>query len=389
MGKDLRAFKEFTANMDPVSRGDAIDNFEFAKSVHNSFARENDLLQADMCTKYKVDQARKKEATAKARATREEKKAALLERSPNITSNEPSRSRETTARTMSLSAHSSDIASNGGQLCRGSVKSDDASDGTFKPGTKVNGEDQGKEQLELRRTSRAPKPRKTAPSNITDTDDHDEGFHFIAYMPVDDHVWKLDGLDKFPHSLGKFDRPVDRIDDSTSNWIHVAQPAIVGRMAQFEGAEIEFNLMAVVHDPMITERDALIGNLKTLLFIDKKLDQIDADWRSMDGAETKREVMTSESSEFGISQADIENAEIPAEWFPYLSAPDDLLKLVELRKRVIGRQNALRAGLRDSLASWKDDDEKARHRRHDYGTFLRSWLNALVDEDLLGDLLVG
>ena len=32
--------------------------------------------------------------------------------------------------------------------------------------------------------------------------DDDAGFHFIAYVPVDDYVWKLDGLERQPQKLG-------------------------------------------------------------------------------------------------------------------------------------------------------------------------------------------
>lgn len=39
LGDNLRAFKEFTRDFSPALRGDAIANFDFVKSIHNSFAR--------------------------------------------------------------------------------------------------------------------------------------------------------------------------------------------------------------------------------------------------------------------------------------------------------------------------------------------------------------
>lgn len=39
LGDHLQQFKLFTADFTPALRGDAIGNFEFVKSVHNSFAR--------------------------------------------------------------------------------------------------------------------------------------------------------------------------------------------------------------------------------------------------------------------------------------------------------------------------------------------------------------
>ena len=39
LGDNLQHFKEFTMPFTPALRGDAINNFEFVKRVHNSFAR--------------------------------------------------------------------------------------------------------------------------------------------------------------------------------------------------------------------------------------------------------------------------------------------------------------------------------------------------------------
>ena len=40
--------------------------------------------------------------------------------------------------------------------------------------------------------------KKTRPGGNQD----DAGFHFIAYVPIDDNVWKLDGLERQPQKLG-------------------------------------------------------------------------------------------------------------------------------------------------------------------------------------------
>ena len=35
-----------------------------------------------------------------------------------------------------------------------------------------------------------------------DADESDAGFHFIAFVPIEGKVWKLDGLERQPQSLG-------------------------------------------------------------------------------------------------------------------------------------------------------------------------------------------
>lgn len=39
LGDELRNFKDFTENMTPPDRGQVIANFDFVRSIHNSFAR--------------------------------------------------------------------------------------------------------------------------------------------------------------------------------------------------------------------------------------------------------------------------------------------------------------------------------------------------------------
>ena len=34
-------------------------------------------------------------------------------------------------------------------------------------------------------------------------DDNEAGFHFIAFMPINEKLWKLDGLERQPMCLGK------------------------------------------------------------------------------------------------------------------------------------------------------------------------------------------
>ncbi|EKV16751.1 Ubiquitin Carboxy-terminal hydrolase 37 [Penicillium digitatum PHI26] len=48
LGENLRSFKKFTMPFTPALRGDAINNFEFVKRIHNSYARKMDILNSDL-----------------------------------------------------------------------------------------------------------------------------------------------------------------------------------------------------------------------------------------------------------------------------------------------------------------------------------------------------
>ena len=47
------------------------------------------------------------------------------------------------------------------------------------------------------------KSSKKSKANLAD-DESSAGFHFIAFVPIEDKVWKLDGLERQPQNLGMF-----------------------------------------------------------------------------------------------------------------------------------------------------------------------------------------
>jgi len=71
--------------------------------------------------------------------------------------------------------------------------------------------------------------------------ENDDVFHFIAYVPHNNIVYELDGLQAGPISHGSYD----------NNWTHVARNAVQKRIERYAATEIKFNLMAVVQDKRI------------------------------------------------------------------------------------------------------------------------------------------
>ncbi|KAI6856828.1 hypothetical protein KC323_g7702 [Hortaea werneckii] len=392
LGKELQDFRDFTQDMDPLSRGDAVDDFAFVKRIHNSFARETDLLHADMQLWSKADKHKRRLAAEKAKETRAAKKALqnsppaeISEKANGVTPNGKSTwSSKPTAKKSAMS----------------NLREEDP-DGDFQSSASPlkNGEAHHSEGAAPRRSAREPKPRKdtyATDANAADeaTATEEEGFHFIAYMPIQGHVWKLDGLDRHPQDLGSFgENGADNDDNSSSkegdggDWKQLVIPELTARMAQCETG-IQFNLMAVLHDPLQSEREALAQNAKTLQVVDAALDGLAEGWREMEGGETPSDIVTTSAAELGISAFDIEHAEILGDVQETLDEyAGDFLKVLGLRGEVVAQQRPLRLAVRDAMTAVKGDDEKARHRRHDYTSFLRGWLGALAEEEVLGDLV--
>ncbi|KAK4612144.1 Ubiquitin carboxyl-terminal hydrolase isozyme L5 [Fulvia fulva] len=413
MGKELNDFKDFTEDMNPMARGDAIDNFEFVRRIHNSFARTTDLLQADVHTKGKFDKYKKSVSAAKAREAKRARqaakppakaKAAKAAKAGATAVRSSGRSRKATPdlSDAELSTTTSDWRSR-----RQTRRLPEDSDDEFSPTAKrkgknnpvkdeddeldTNGADAADEKVQPRRSGRARRPPKeavAAAKAARETDyEAEEGYHFIAYMPIGDHVWKLDGLDGQPHDLGSFGLGGNGADGGSGDWMHVATPAIQQRMMDFAGESVAFNLMAVVRDPAVKEHQELVQNVKAIQAYDKKLDKVSEGWREFEGAETRKDVVTGITPEFGIAQLDIEQASLPPEVEDNVTAHDHVTDLIKLRAKVIAQQTFLRANLRDASWQSKDDQDKARHRRHDYNSFVTGWLGALAEKEVLADLL--
>ncbi|OMH86011.1 Ubiquitin carboxyl-terminal hydrolase isozyme L5 [Zancudomyces culisetae] len=93
------------------------------------------------------------------------------------------------------------------------------------------------------------------PSGDKDAD----SFHFVAYVPIKDSVYELDGLKPGPIFVDKINQPNDK-----TSWIDAAVEEIRRRMESFQGEEIRFNLMAVVKDKRVMYKEK-IGQLEKQL----------------------------------------------------------------------------------------------------------------------------
>lgn len=83
LGQQLTDFKDATKNLDTSLRGHRISSNKFIRSIHNSFTRRIDHLNADLCLENDYDEAqsraKKKASSAKARQRSGRGKRAALE----------------------------------------------------------------------------------------------------------------------------------------------------------------------------------------------------------------------------------------------------------------------------------------------------------------------
>ena len=98
----------------------------------------------------------------------------------------------------------------------------------------------------------------------------DEVYHFISYVPFENSLYELDGLQEGPINLG----PV-----TGATWLQAAAMALQARMERYAASEIRFNLMAVVNnrvDAAQAQLAALQQERGSLLAAHQPLGDVDA-----------------------------------------------------------------------------------------------------------------
>lgn len=107
-----------------------------------------------------------------------------------------------------------------------------------------------------------------------------EAFHFVSYVPIDGHLFELDGLKPYPIDHG----PWRENEEWTDKFKRVIKDRLGMAKAEASNSDIRYNLMAVVPDKRlaILQRLNLLKNDKSVVTealqqMAKKLDSADSD----------------------------------------------------------------------------------------------------------------
>jgi ubiquitin carboxyl-terminal hydrolase L5 len=99
-------------------------------------------------------------------------------------------------------------------------------------------------------------------------------YHFIAFVPVGQQVWQLDGLTSTPVCIGKrhplFPPKLRAADtapgeyDENQHWTSVMRPVLEERMMRYETERLSFSLLALCGDNLAHVRQKLAANIRSL-----------------------------------------------------------------------------------------------------------------------------
>ena len=155
-------------------------------------------------------------------------------------------------------------------------------------------------------------------------------------------------------------------------------------MAAYEGDEIEFAILGLVRDPLLTLVPSLGEATKSISATSKRLDEIKPDWRNFiteTAAEAGQENDPVEPDlSCGLDQMSLDAVSLPPEVNEKLqssSAPE----LMDYHQERVTARGSIRASILEELESNEEDARKTASRRYDYGAGVQTWLDILANGD--------
>ena len=210
------------------------------------------------------------------------------------------------------------------------------------------------------------------------TDDSAESFeenahHFIAFVPVGNEVYKLDGMDKQPTSVGSFDP------EAGETWLDGASDTIATLMA---AGDDDYQIVGLTQSPLAPLRRKACLAINTLAHVESRLDGISETWRELvddDGQAPMSPRL------LGVE------AMLPAHLVPTsLAATIDsevMEDLLSRRSGLVSVLGGLAGSIVEEMALVAAEDEKASQRRFDGGPVVKKWLEMLAANDYLAENL--
>jgi ubiquitin carboxyl-terminal hydrolase L5 len=208
----------------------------------------------------------------------------------------------------------------------------------------------------------------------------ESAFHFVAYLPIDGDMWRLDGLDGNPQNLGA-------CNTGTENWLQEIAPLLSARMAACSEDGLQFSLLAMVPDELTKPKLDLVENMQLLRAIEDKLEAMNIDWKQF--VETLEDGVDQSMPEYAFLEQHLVLG--PDESTKcHLKKFDDLTSLLDLHRKTVKQQSSIREKLIQSdqpdlgLVS---EEIRALDRQNDYVPFIQKWIFMLAQNQELKDLV--
>ncbi|KAM0307136.1 hypothetical protein ACHAO8_010594 [Botrytis cinerea] len=206
--------------------------------------------------------------------------------------------------------------------------------------------------------------------------DVESGFHFIAFVPVEGVVWRLDGLERQPVNLGP----------CNDDWISVARTSIYQQIVKY-GDDLQFNLLSLCRSPLRIIPLELAQNIHAIKRVEALLAQQMSDWKEFSQVDVSG-LMRGPSEEFGVTEKLLHDTPLPKSTYIILEREStNASALLRLQQQWVSDQKALRIAYKEELASINDENEQAARRKKDHTPIVYRALRSLADKGILKEVI--
>ncbi|KAL2072296.1 hypothetical protein VTL71DRAFT_11639 [Oculimacula yallundae] len=207
--------------------------------------------------------------------------------------------------------------------------------------------------------------------------DDEPGYHFIAYVPIQGEVWRLDGMQREPVKLG----------DCGHDWFDVASANIMQRALQYQDDGVEYSLMSLCKSPTRQAMEEMACNMHLIQTVEKTLSEIIPDWRVFFDTSTAATVddllktckLTQDMVD-NITPSISERAKMD-------SAQGDPTKLKDLYCELVREQDNLKNVYMQEATMIGQEDEQVLQKKIDHTPMLYRAIQALAEAGVLRDIV--
>jgi len=228
-----------------------------------------------------------------------------------------------------------------------------------------------KSKSKSKSTSKFRSRRDSADSAATDDSAasfEENAHHFIAFVPFGNEVYKLDGMDRQPTSIGSFAPEVGQ------TWLDGASDTIATLMA---AGDDDYGVVALIQSPLAPLRKKACLTVNTLARVESRLDSLDSSWRE---SVTDDQEPTSPRL-LGI-EALLPDHPVLASLAATING-EALHGLLSRRGGLVAVLSDVASRMMEDMAQEAAEDEKARQRRFDGGPVVKKWLEMLAANQYL------
>ncbi|KAH7138301.1 ubiquitin carboxyl-terminal hydrolase [Dendryphion nanum] len=215
-------------------------------------------------------------------------------------------------------------------------------------------------------------------SQGSDSSIEDNAHHFVAFLPVDGEVWKLDGYDCNPTAIGDLNAAPEQ------DWLQIAASKITEVMTS--AGDGDYTVLALCKSPVARLRQEMSESWVTYQLVESCLGSLSPDWRTQTSVEDSAPCSPNILQSLGVEGKQIDATCVPVDTKRVIEGQDEA-GLLARREVLSAEQRMLQSDILEQMEVESAENMKATERRWDYGPAIKVWLERLAANGYLEENL--